>query len=429
MPQIKTFVLFPLGELSSQKKFFAEEDNIWRKGIFLSYQKIITRGQQQENKSSSFQRFCENLDNAEYRENNKKGYEKITQFFSQSSQNNSRYRKAFSFFYNLINVNTIFNDFVKNGELSQRNIEFIKKNIPKNNEQWKKLATKNKYEITKEYKEDSYIIRYYTLSALIVPEKVVDLFHELLLSKDDIWKVFLKSAKTFKSFHTEKNHSYFKYSLEEGVWLIINNIIEEKFNLPKKKNFLFFSWPISELLFPKKFFAEKDNIWIKGIFWSYQKSLPPGQQQENKSSSCQSFYDNLDNEQYRKKHEKGYKQITEIFSQSSQNVPHYERAFSFFQDSIEEKLNRTPVKNVPKNIQNKASLNNLGDRRQRNNTKQWLLKISIILTCFSLFSLIATIILALSQFPTEVVIVPFVIAIYLIVIIFFLFVIQGFIPD
>ena len=172
------------------------------------------------------------------------------------------------------------------------------------------------------------------------------MFHKLLLSKDDIWNVFLKSAKTFKSFHTEKNHSYFKYSLEEGVWLIINNIIEEKFNLPKKKNFLFFSWPISELLFPKKFFAEKDNIWIKGIFWSYQKSLPPGQQQENKSSSCQRFYDNLDNEQYRKKHKKGYKQITKIFSQSSQNVSRYKTAFSFFEDSIEEKLNRTPVKNL-----------------------------------------------------------------------------------
>jgi hypothetical protein len=427
LPQIKIFFLFPLGELSSQKKFFAEEDNIWREGIFLSYQKFINPGQQQENKSSSFQRFCENLDNAEYRENNKKGYEKITQFFSQSSQNNSRYRKAFLFFYNLINVNTIFNDFVKNGELSQRNIEFIKKNIPKNNEQWKKLATKNKDEITKEYKKDSYIIRYYTLSALIVPEKAVDLFHKLLLSGDDIWKFFLKSAKTFKSFHTEKNHSYFKYSLEEGVWLIINNIIEEKFNLPKKR--IFFFWPISELLFPKKFFAEKDNIWIKGIFLSYQKFITPGQQQENKSSSFQRFCDNLDNEQYRKKHEKGYKQITEIFSQSSQNVPQYKRAFSFFQGLIEEKLNRTPVKNVPKNIQNKAPLNNFGDRRQRNNTKQWLLKISIILTCSSAFSLIATIILALSQFPIEVVIVPFVIAIYLIVIIFFLFVIQGFIPD
>jgi hypothetical protein len=190
------------------------------------------------------------------------------------------------------------------------------------------------------------------------------------LSRDDIWKVFLKSAKTFKSFHTEQNHSYFKDSLEEGVWLIINNIIEEKFNLPKGK--IFFFCPISELLFPKEFFAEKDNIWIKGIFWSCEKSLPPGQQQENKSPSCQSFYDNLDNEQYRKKHEKGYKQITKIFSQSTQNVPQYKIAFSFFQALIEEKLNRTPVKNVPKNIQNKASLNNLGDRRQRNNTKQSL---------------------------------------------------------
>ena len=53
---------------------------------------------------------------------------------------------------------------------------------------------------------------------------------------------------------------------------------------------------------------------------TYQKFITPGQQQENKSSSCQRFYDNLDNEQYRKKHEKGYKKITEIFSQSSQNI-------------------------------------------------------------------------------------------------------------
>ena len=329
-----------------------------------------------------------------------------------------------------ISAELVFNDFVKNGKLSknQNQIKFVTTDIQRNKEEWERLAKENIDEVAIEFNSFSRIIRYYTLSSLIVPERAVDLFQQLLFSKNDIWNVFLQSAKYFQNI---QNPAYFKNyidkSIEEGVWLIINYIIEDKFQLPQIKIFVLF--PLGELSSQKKFFAEEDNIWIKGIFLSYQKIITRGQQQENKCSSFQRFCDNLDNEQYRKKHEKGYKQITEIFSQSSQNVPQYKRAFSFFQGLIEKKLNRTPVKNVPKNIQNKAPLNNFGDRRQRNNTKQWLLKISIILTCSSAFSLIATIILALSQFPIEVVIVPFVIAIYLIVIIFFLFVIQGFIPD
>ena len=75
-----------------------------------------------------------------------------------------------------MNVNTIYNSFVKNGKLSLQEIEFLKTNVLQNHEQWQKLLTKNRDEIITEFNSFSSIIRYYTLSALIVPERVIDLF-------------------------------------------------------------------------------------------------------------------------------------------------------------------------------------------------------------------------------------------------------------
>lgn len=75
-----------------------------------------------------------------------------------------------------MNVNTIYNSFVKNGKLSLQEIEFLKTNVLPNHEQWQKLLTKNRDEIITEFNSFSSIIRYYTLSALIVPERAIDLF-------------------------------------------------------------------------------------------------------------------------------------------------------------------------------------------------------------------------------------------------------------
>lgn len=136
-----------------------------------------------------------------------------------------------------MNVNTIFNNFVKSGKLSLQGIEFIKTNVPQNYEQWQKLATKNRDEIIREFNSFSAIIRYYTLSALIVPERAVDLFQQLLFSTEKIWNVFLYLCQRLKYLiQPTKNDFWFKNSLEEGVWLIINNIVEDNFMLPLKKN-------------------------------------------------------------------------------------------------------------------------------------------------------------------------------------------------
>ncbi|MCL2932696.1 MAG: hypothetical protein MGG11_10680 [Trichodesmium sp. MAG_R03] len=229
----------------------------------------------------------------------------------------------------------VFNNFVENGNLSRQMFLSITTGIQQNNQQLQKLqrlANKDGNEIVTEFNSLSCLIRYYILSALIVPERAVDLFQQLLFSKDNIWYVFLKSAKKFKSFQTEKNDSYFKNSIEEGVWLIINYIIEDKFQLPQIKTFFIF--PLGEFSSQKKFFAEEDNIWIKGIFWSYQKFPTTGRPLESTRSSFQRFCDNLDNEEYREKHKQGYEKITQIFSQSSQKTSHYKKAFSLFYNLI-----------------------------------------------------------------------------------------------
>ena len=236
------------------------------------------------------------------------------------------------------NAESVFNDFVENGNLSPENIKFITTDIQQNYEQWQKLATKNINERTTEFNSFSSIIHYYTLSALIVPERAIDLFQQLLFSRNDIWDVFLNSAKDFKYFQQRQNDPYLRKSIEEGVWLIINNIFEDRFELPPQKSFQHYQ---SAKL--KRFFTEEDNIWRKGIFWSYQRFLlhessNTGQQQESTSFSFQGFLHNLENKQDRKKHKKGYKKITQIFSQVSKNTSYNKTEFLFFQALIEQKF-------------------------------------------------------------------------------------------
>lgn len=51
---------------------------------------------------------------------------------------------------------------------------------------------------------------------------------------------FLYSCQRLKYLiQPTKNDFWFENSLEEGVWLIINYIIEEKLKLPDKKNQLY----------------------------------------------------------------------------------------------------------------------------------------------------------------------------------------------
>ncbi|MGK7896052.1 MAG: hypothetical protein AB4372_21180, partial [Xenococcus sp. (in: cyanobacteria)] len=160
------------------------------------------------------------------------------------------------------NAESVFNDFVENGKLSPENIKFITTDIQQNHEEWEKLATKSRDEIIREFNSFSYIIRYYILSALIVPERAVYLFQQLLFSPENICDIFFNSAK-YKYFETIQNDPYFQNNIEEGIWLIINNIVESRFKLPPKKHFrLRLNQPVKS----KRFFTEKNNIWRKGIF-------------------------------------------------------------------------------------------------------------------------------------------------------------------
>ncbi|NEP77435.1 MAG: hypothetical protein F6K39_04175 [Okeania sp. SIO3B3] len=260
-----------------------------------------------------------------------------------------------------VDAESVFYDFIEKGNLSQKQIKFITTGIQQNYKQWEKLATKSRDEIIIEFNSFSSLIRYYTLSALIVPERAVDLFQQLLFSKNDVWKEFLKSAKYFKYFQQRQNASYLKESIEEGVWLIINYIIEDRFELPPKKNFRLYQ--AGKL---KRFFTEEDNIWIKGIFWSHQKLLitessDTRKQKDSTSSSFQDFLHNLDNERYTKKHKKGYEKITQIFSQSSKKTSYYKKTFFFFQYLIEQKFkSKVKEKTVKgKNIQEIVNVHGL----------------------------------------------------------------------
>ena len=321
-------------------------------------------------------------------------------------------------------VNTIFNDFVENGNLSQKQIKFITTDIQQNYQQWQKLATKSIEEIITEFNSLSSIIRYYTLSALIVPEKAVDLFQQLLFSRNDIWEEFLKSAKYLKYFQLRQNTPYFKKSIEEGVWLIINYIIEDRFQLPRQKNFRLYQ---SGKL--KRFFAEGNNIWIEGIFWSYQKlilteSSNTGQQQESTSSSFQGFLHNLNNKKYRNKHKKGYKKITQIFSQISKNTSQHKTEFLFFQALIEQKIKGKVSHRLYLKLKKTAVNPSLFSYLVKEKT---IKQVAHILTLLTFLNIIATIILGLASFRIEIVISFFLLGIILLVIALFLFVIQGFI--
>ena len=235
------------------------------------------------------------------------------------------------------NFDVEFKNFVKNRNLSSQMFALITTGIQQNNQQLQRLANQDGNEIITEFQNFSFLIRYYTLSALIAPERSVDLFQQLLFSEEEIWRAFLSSAKSLKNLiQLTKNDWYFEKYIEEGVWLIINYIIEDKFQLHLDKR---------EKL--KRFFTEEDNIWIEGICFSYQKyplteSSKTTREQENTISSFQDFIHKLEKEEhkrYRKDHEKGYKKITQIFSHSSHNTSDDKKKyFLFFHDLIEEKL-------------------------------------------------------------------------------------------
>jgi hypothetical protein len=367
---------------------------------------------------------------------------------------------------------SVFNDFVENGNLSLQNIVFVTTDIKQNYEQWKKLVTKSRDEIIEEFSSFSSLIRYYTLSALIVPERAIDLFQQLLFSEDDIWNIFLNSAEEFKSFQQEQNDSDLKKTIEEGVWYIINYIIQKQFKLPPKKKFRLYQ--------PKKlqrFFAEKGNIWREAIFSSLEDEV-------SANLPLQYFYNNLHNKEYRKEYTQGYEKISKIISLPREEflfiralieqkfkgkVSHglYSKLeescknYPLFSDLEKEKTiwenlcsilnnipprkerqqrprrlsrmnsqqtNRNPVDKVPNNTQNQTPPNNSGNRGQRNNPKRLLTKIVIIFAVCSALSAMATIILTLLKFRLEIVMTTFNLALLLTAIAFFVFIIQEFIP-
>ncbi|NET43462.1 hypothetical protein [Okeania sp. SIO2B3] len=380
-----------------------------------------------------------------------------------------------------MNVNTILNNFVKNGKLSLQKIEFIKTDIPQNYEQWQKLATKNRDEIITEFNSFSSIIRYYTLSALIVPERAVDLFQQLLFSEEDIWNIFLYSCQRLKYLiQPTKNDSCFKNYIEEGVWLIINNIVEDKFMLPLQQK-----WPYQPRKL-KRFFTEEDNLWIKGIVSPLDKDflmLKSGydaQQEKNTSSSFQYFYNQSKTKEYRERYKQGYSNILKIASspkfksillqilreeklkdeishrlyfslkKSGKNYPFFvkEKTVPEYiqeivnvndidRETVKRSLQQTPsinrqqininsFENVPNNTQNKTPPNNYGNRIKINNTKILLKQIAIILIVFSELSLIAIIILGLFKSEVATILFFFLLTIMLFAIAFFLFIIEKF---
>ena len=85
---------------------------------------------------------------------------------------------------------------------------------------------------------------------------------------------------------------------------------------------------------------------------------------------------------------------------------------------------RNPVDNVHRNTQHQITQNNSGNGGQINNCKKVLSQFSIMLAVFALLCIIATIILGLLQLPMEVVMSTMAVAILLIVIAFFMFILQ-----
>ncbi len=89
-----------------------------------------------------------------------------------------------------------------------------------------------------------------------------------------------------------------------------------------------------------------------------------------------------------------------------------------------QQTNRTPVDKVPNNTQHQITQNNSGNGGKINNFKKVLSQLSIILAVLALLCIIATIILGLLQLPMEVVMSTMAVAILLIEIAFFMFILQ-----
>ena len=233
-----------------------------------------------------------------------------------------------------LEAQAIFDEFITTGKLDSEQINFIKTDIQQNLEQWRLLAQRDRddnEEQTERFKRNFFqdyfhIIRYFTLSALILPERAADLFQQLLVSKNEIWDEFWECQEPLRPLQVEP---YFKKSAQIGVWLIINYIIEDKFQLPSWRLFKldeFRGLPVETKFFVKsvkKNANQKQNIWTTHLGLSLTKLInviisytPKAALKDITNREIKSFLRKLSQETYRKKHKKAYSRILKIFSQA-----------------------------------------------------------------------------------------------------------------
>ncbi len=257
--------------------------------------------------------------------------------------------------YYTLEAQAIFDEFITTGKLESEQINFIKTDLQQNLEQWQLLAQRDRdvnEEQTERFKRKFFqdyfnIIRYFTLSALILPERAVDLFQQLLVSNNEIWDEFWECQEQLRPLQKEP---CFRKSAQIGVWLIINYIVEDKFKLPRWRLFKldeFRGLPVETKFFVKsvkKNANKKQNIWTTHLDWSLailiqviNSHTPQAALKDITNREIKSFLENLNNKKYRNNHKKAYSKIVKIFSQAK--ISHHLLLQALIQKGLRKKIN------------------------------------------------------------------------------------------
>lgn len=257
--------------------------------------------------------------------------------------------------YSTLEAKAIFDEFITTGKLESEQINFIKADIQQNSEQWQLLARRDidiNEEQTERFKRKFFqnyfnIIRYFTLSALILPERAVDLFQQLLVSNNEIWNEFWKCQEQLRLLLKE---DYFIKSAQIGAWLIINYIIEGKFKLPRWRLFKlgeFRGLPVESKFFVKsvkKNVNQKQNIWTPHLVGSLpilirvtNSHAPQAALKDITNRGIKSFLVNLNNKKYKKKYKKGYGIILKLNSKTK--FKHHLFLQALIEQNLKHKIN------------------------------------------------------------------------------------------
>ncbi|MDZ8078148.1 MAG: hypothetical protein RMX35_03415 [Nostoc sp. DcaGUA01] len=215
---------------------------------------------------------------------------------------------------NKITLKSALINFKNNGTLTLENQKILKQAIINN---YNYQSWQNLFEpIFNDCAEEKNIIYLLTLQSIIIPEKTLDLLQQLVYSNENLWDNFISCQTYLRTILKPEINQ----SLEEGVWYVINSLVENKISLPFSNKVLIKIFSTGLII--DKFFNQQ-IMWANALSKSLEQYLIinfSSSEEDNlnpiENLSRTKFFNNLKQVNYRKRYNQGYQLVIKIMQRS-----------------------------------------------------------------------------------------------------------------